>query len=140
MEIRENIELHHSLIDLIVLMGEGNMGGLSVAAKLAYTGENGTFMLLHLDDMNIRGTQIWIAFKDYCKENMEEFIKCIKARDAAMIEKVNEVGLLNECLWKAVEIGASARGARQQFTKEDQEAAIERFKQKMKERQNVESS
>jgi hypothetical protein len=129
-EKREDIEPDHSLMDLIILMGEGNMGGMSVATKLAYTGEDGCFLLLHLDDMNIRGTQLWIAFKDVCHENMEDFIRYIKDRNTQMIDIVNEVGLVNDCLWKAVQGGASTKGKRERFTKMDQDAAIERLRAK----------
>ena len=52
--------------------------------------ENGFFLLLGLDDMNIRGSQIWIAYKYLYNENEKEFIEAVRNRDEKMIEFINQ--------------------------------------------------
>ncbi len=82
----------NSTLDLLVEMGEGNPGGLTVLASMIKENEDNLMCIMHLDDMNIRGSQIWVGYKDHCGENMETFIKCIRARDPEMIKPIN-----NEC-------------------------------------------
>ena len=86
-----------STINLLVEMAEGNPGGLNVLASMLKENEDNLMCIMHLDDMNIRGSQIWVGYKDHCKEKMEDFIKCIKARDPEMIKTIN-----NECYQPAL--------------------------------------
>jgi hypothetical protein len=85
------------------LMAEGNPGAISVLASLLKE-ENGIFLVLGLDDMNIRGTQIWIGYKDYCRSDIERFIECVLHRDKGMVETINKEKLAGN--HKAVTSGA----------------------------------
>ena len=89
--MRERIEMNMSPMDVIAKMSEGNPGGLTVMMKII---ENdpvcGVFDILHLDDMNIWGSQIWIGFKDYCNQDIDVFIEKIRARDPDMVKYINE--------------------------------------------------
>lgn len=89
MKERKKIELSMTTMDVLLLMGEGNPGALSVLMKLMERGESSILKILTLDDMNIRGEQIWIAFKDHCKEDLDAFMEAIARRDLAMISTVN---------------------------------------------------
>ena len=108
------MSLNMSVLDIAVMMSEGNPGGLTVICKLLEHNPDGLMYLLHLDDMNIRGTQIWIAFKNYCNQDINYFIECIKARNKDMIAKVNEVNMEQGESWRAVPHGASS-GNRARF-------------------------
>jgi len=89
---RKKIQLEDSLQDVIVKMAEGNVGALSVLITMLNTNAMDCFLwMLHLDDMDIRGSQIWIGYKYFCNSNLEEFIKCIVTRDQGMIDKINEM-------------------------------------------------
>ena len=55
-----------------------------VAAKNFYNGD-----ILNLDDMNIRGSQVWLGYKDHCGEDIEKFVQCAKNRDESMVEAIN---------------------------------------------------
>jgi len=105
--MRNKITLGMSTMTLAVEMGEGNPGGLSVVAKLLKMELPGLMCLLNLDDMNIRGCQIWVGYKDYCKENLEDFIEASKKRDVAMVERINRECLYDDFTEKAVTGGAS---------------------------------
>lgn len=87
---RKKIDTTATMLDAIVQMSEGNPGAMTVlmdVAKLPPTEALG--ILLTLDDMNMRGPQIWVAYKDHSGENFEQFAGYVQARDAEMIETVN---------------------------------------------------
>lgn len=115
METREEINLKMTILELLMLMSEGNPGALSVLSKLI-DDEIGFILIFALDDMNIRGTQIWIGYKDFCKENLEDFIKAIKDRNKEMIDYINKIGLEGNHEYKAVISGASKQ-KREKLTK-----------------------
>lgn len=100
MEARRKINMYGSVIDTLVLMAEGNPGAISVLTQIELID------VFHLDDMNMRGAQIWVAYKDYCREIIKDFSKAIRARDQKMIELVNLHSGLNEV---AVQSGAKGR-------------------------------
>ena len=106
MEQREKIKIDMSTTDLLITMSEGLPGGVVVLVKLMEDPE-GIGRILDLDDMNIRGTQIWIGFKDYCGEDIEKFKTAIKERDPKMIDVINRVGLSGNHEYRAVVHGAS---------------------------------
>ncbi len=96
--------------DWLVAMAEGNIGGLTVMTQIfKEIGEaKGFIAILNMDDMNIRGPQIWVGFKDHCKENLEDFVQCIKDRDPAMIDTINSVMSPQNFEERAISCGASA--------------------------------
>jgi len=82
-----------SLQEAIVLMCEGNPGALNVCIQIAKATDKsalGTF--LRLDAMNIRGSQIWLGYSDYCGRDLEKFLAAIDARDQAMVDYINSQG------------------------------------------------
>jgi len=72
---------------------EGNMGALRVLTDLSQKIQGIDFMMfvLDLDDMNIRGSQIWVAYKDVCNTDLDVLIKRVKGRDATLAEAINKV-------------------------------------------------
>jgi len=111
---RKNITLNEPIMDLLMTMSEGNPGGLTVMMKMIDKGySNGLISIFHLDDMNIRGTQIWIGYKDYCGEDIDKFIECVNNHDENMIDKINEEGMKGNHEHKAVKQGASFLGKRE---------------------------
>ncbi len=109
-EKRKQIGLDMSVKDVLLLMGEGNPGGLTVLMKLLENEEDaGLFRILALDDMNIRGTQIWCAFKYHCNQDIKQLVECLtdSKKRVKMIDVVNKLGKEGNHNWKAVEFGAS---------------------------------
>lgn len=89
---REKIGLGDSMKDLILKMSEGNPGAVNVLLRLLEDDPvMGPMVILHLDDMNIRGSQIWVAYKDFCREELSKFKEAVFARNSEMVAKVNEV-------------------------------------------------
>jgi len=88
---REPIKLTDSLQDVLVTMSEGNPGAINVMMSiLEYVGPSIGYMnILSLDDMNMRGPQIWIGYKDHCGQDIKKFVKCIQERDPIMIKAIN---------------------------------------------------
>ena len=97
-----------SMTDVLVEMAEGNVGAVTVLARLANGEADGSFMdALHLDDMNIRGSQVWVAYKDFAKEDFAVFVNAVRQRDPAMIRVVNDEGMRGNHPHRAVVSGAS---------------------------------
>lgn len=97
-----------TLQDLILAVGEDNPGAITVLANLAKSDPVAGFTyILGLDDMNMRGGQVWIAFKDHCGSDLAKLVECIKARDQAMVDTVNR--LTGPSRERAVTGGASFR-------------------------------
>jgi hypothetical protein len=65
--------------ELVVEMCEGNYGAINVLMMLVANGR--PEMVVTLNEMEIRGSQIWVAYKDHCRQNLFEFMQQIAARD-----------------------------------------------------------
>jgi hypothetical protein len=107
--MHEKLRISGDLSDLIMQMSQGNIGAVSVLVKLFEDVDPMTALpdVLHLDDMNMRGPQIWVGYNDYCGQNIEEFRKCLRNRDASMVEKVNSMCCYRPGAQRAVTHGAS---------------------------------
>jgi hypothetical protein len=68
-------KLNFSDMDAAVFqMSENNVGALRVLVELSkLPNMDGFGLLLDLDDMNMRGAQIWVGYKYHCGENLEKF-------------------------------------------------------------------
>ena len=122
--MRKRIELTDSMEDIICEMSEGNPGGLIVLMQLM---TRDPLIFLHLDDMNIRGTQIWIGFKDCCKKNIDLFIKLINSRDENLVKGINIKASRQGTRDKAVTGGASCErdASKLEFTDEEMKKLAE---------------
>jgi hypothetical protein len=75
---------------MLLMMSEGIPGAITVLVELLNDPSGMGFLdVLHLDDMGMRGSQIWVAYKDHCKGDFEAFKKALKDRDPAMVATVN---------------------------------------------------
>ena len=84
------VKLDDSPMDAMLKMAEGNPGAATVLAQLYGNTPAGFIDICHLDDMNIRGEQIWVAFKDHCKGDIEALREAVRARDPALVATVNQ--------------------------------------------------
>jgi hypothetical protein len=88
--VRKRIDMNMDVREMIVTMAEGNPGAVTVLIQLVQADPVMGFMdVLHLDDMNMRGPQIWVGFKDHCKQDLAAFQEAIRSRDSALVETVN---------------------------------------------------
>lgn len=88
--MRDSIKFTDSLRDVIVKMCEGNPGALSVLMELAKRGTDGFITMLDLDDMNLRGPAIWVAYKDFCAHDIDKLTAACRSRDPEMVKAVNQ--------------------------------------------------
>lgn len=89
--MREKITLKDNMQSILFKMSEGNPRAIRVLMEIMEKiPEKAIIYYLHLDDMNIRGCQIGVGYKDYCHENINRFIKCIKERDKEMVAVINK--------------------------------------------------
>lgn len=76
--------------EIVMEMSEGNPGAATVMMGLLKAGPLGFMDVLTLDDMNIWGVQIWVAYKDYCGSEIEKLQAALKSRDPEMVKAINE--------------------------------------------------
>jgi hypothetical protein len=79
-----------TMMELLTTMAEGNPGAINVLLKLVKDDPAGMFLILDLDDMGLRGSQIWVAYKDGCMEDLEKLRAFCKSRDQKIINIVNQ--------------------------------------------------
>lgn len=84
----EKIQLTDSFMQVMIKMAEGNPGAATVLGMMMSESEDNIINILNLDDMGIRGSSIWICYKDHCKRDMPMLIECIKNRDKDMLHTV----------------------------------------------------
>lgn len=84
---RKDIDFNQDIREVIAQMSEGNPGALNVLSQLAFTDPS---LIATLDDMNIRGPQIWLGYKDHCGQKLERFTRCIRERDQQMLDTINK--------------------------------------------------
>src|SRR4051812_45042298 len=74
---RKRITLTGTTLDLIMTMSEGNPGAVTALGALMKDDDMALMRILDLDDMGMRGSQIWVAFKEHCKCDVEVFRKAL---------------------------------------------------------------
>lgn len=87
---RKKIELNDSVFDIIYKMSDGLPGAIVGLSELMKSDEAGFMLLLGLDDMNIRGSQVWKAYKYLYNEDGKKFAEAVKKRDKKMVQFINE--------------------------------------------------
>lgn len=87
---RPKIELEDTMFDTIYKISEGVPGAIVGVTKLMESDEAGLMLLLGLDDMNIRGSQVWEAYKYLYNEDAKKFAEAVKHRDEKMVNFINE--------------------------------------------------
>ena len=121
---REKLELNDTVFGTMYKMSEGVPGAIVGITNLMKADESGIMLLLGLDDMNIRGSQIWEAYKYLYNEDGKKFAEAVKKRDEKMIQFINEE-LATVDGEKAVTGGASfdrnKRPGKYRFTEEEVE-------------------
>lgn len=108
-EERPPINTQWDFSELLAFISEGNPGALNVMMQMRESFGYGETMMqvLHIDDMNIRGCQIWVAYKDGCASDVTVLRDKILSRDQELVDIVNEYH--GEFFpWKATVGGASS--------------------------------
>jgi hypothetical protein len=85
---RQKLELKMTFREILTIMSEGNPGAINVLLKLLMA-PDGIKYVLDLDDMGMRGWQIWVAWRDFCREDLGTLIASLEDRNPRMVEFVN---------------------------------------------------
>jgi len=101
------IDLNSTFQDVIIYVSEGNPGALQICMTILKEDKiidpdaflTGIGTLLRLDDMNIRGSKIWILFKDICEGKISHFLGLLRA---------NQLGYLSD--WEIYDAINNSRG------------------------------
>ena len=109
---------------MIIEMSEGNPGALDVLARL-FVKPQDLVIILGLDDMNIRGTQIWVAYKDFAGRDLHVLYWSIIDRSPQMVDTVNREGARGNHTALAVIHGASYPGGRRDIHREAPDARMQ---------------
>lgn len=109
---------------MIVEMSEGNPGALDVLVQL-FEGPEDFIVILGLDDMNIRGSQIWVAFKDFADRDAHVLRWSIIDRSPQLVEIVNRESRRGNYATLAVTHGASYPGGRRDIGQEVRGASMQ---------------
>ena len=72
-----------SMESRIIELAKGNPGAFTVLVELILINP---LLLEILEELDIRGPQIWVAFKDWAKKDMNKLSEGIMNRDPEMIE------------------------------------------------------
>lgn len=90
---REPLQFDHDLRPVIAQICEGNPGAIRVMmCMLEKFGTIEGFMrILDLNDMNMRGPQIWVAYKEWAGHDLEKLKEGIRQRNEDLVATVNEM-------------------------------------------------
>lgn len=88
--MRKKITQFTSTMEAVINLSCNNPGAVTVMMELIKENEDlSTHRMLMLDDMNLAGSSLWIAYKDYCKQDINKLIGKIKERNGEMVDYIN---------------------------------------------------
>lgn len=75
----------------VVAMCEGNPGALNVLCSVIQSAgaEQALQVFEVMEDMNLRGPRIWLAFKDASRQDLNLMMERVLSRDPSLVETVN---------------------------------------------------
>jgi hypothetical protein len=82
------IKLDSSIMEAAIAMAEGNAGAATVVGQLL-ADELGFIDLCHLDDMRLYGPNIWLAYKDVCRNDLDLLRE--KIRDRSILVELEKL-------------------------------------------------
>lgn len=90
--MRKKISFTQDIAETVAQLSEGNPGALTFLLDTlkSKSPESVFVFILNLDDMNIRGSQIWLGYKHYCKFDSNKFIKLVNNRDSNLVHFINQ--------------------------------------------------
>lgn len=75
---------------MAVAMSEGNPGAIvALGAVVSSDPIRGVLALCHMDDMNIAGSTIHVAFKDLCGGDPAKLIEAVSKREQWLVDALN---------------------------------------------------
>lgn len=82
--------LEMNTVEMMHHMAQGNPGAIKVIAELLKrTDDGGEMAIIYLDELEFYGSKLWMAYKDYCKCNIDKLISKLIYKDEDLINYVN---------------------------------------------------
>lgn len=86
------LKLEDSTMDVIVKMAEGNPGAVGCIMNILtkedwYAGVPGGIVMMHLDDLGIYGSHLYVLVNDCCNQDLDELDKVLRNYQYGMITK-----------------------------------------------------
>ncbi len=94
-------------LQLIFKMGEGDSGAMKVTGMLHKKGNEGMLALFALAEMNIRGSQLWVVYKDIYGENIDKMLTIALEDGERLSAVVNKLQHRHDSKFIAVPRGAN---------------------------------
>ena len=69
-----------SVLELVKKLSCGNPGAVLILYKIVGRHRDPYSLLLDMDDLELAGSRIWEAYKDVCREDLEEFVRRVRNR------------------------------------------------------------
>lgn len=89
----EKITSNMSIMDMIMVMSEGNPGAITILADML-NDPTGILDIFLLDSLEIRGSRIWMLYSDCCEKNKKKFDRTLMAlRCGAYLEEEIQANL-----------------------------------------------
>lgn len=80
-----------ALMNRLVELSDGNPGAATTLSTIVNERPGEALQVLEtLDAMNIRGSRIWLGYKDYCGQDIDDFVDSVLAHDEEMVELIND--------------------------------------------------
>ncbi|MFC4440095.1 MULTISPECIES: hypothetical protein [Natrialbaceae] len=78
-------------MDRFVALSEGNPGAATVLGAIVKQRPGEVEQVIEtLEELNMGGPRIWLGYKDYCEQDLNQFVECVLEGDDEMFELVNE--------------------------------------------------
>jgi hypothetical protein len=77
-------------LNRIVFLSEGNPGAATALGTLVTARDDAAQVIESMESMDIRGSRIWLGYKEYCEKDIDTFARCVLNRDAGMVDLINE--------------------------------------------------
>ncbi len=68
------------MLDVVEKLGCGNPGAICVLFQIISWNRDPYDLLLDMDDLELAGSRIWEAYKDICREDLEDFTRHVRNR------------------------------------------------------------
>jgi hypothetical protein len=95
------IKLEMSMMDILMVMSDGNPGAATVLMQLLKDGSKidpqdifgGLGTIMALDTHGIYGPRIWMLYKDVCKEDLTSLIAVLRADQLGQLAGCNDAAI-----------------------------------------------
>lgn len=104
------IDLFQAPIQSLVAMAEGNPGAMTVIGKMLKCDIDPSHIMgpmagiMMLDNLDIYGSDIWLLYKEACKENVERMVGLLRCCQMGIVPCMDIVGMIEDASTISIEM------------------------------------